>query len=61
MNMHRVCRLGDPGVEVLIRVCFDVSDGHAESIARDGLILDVIRLADRIGLALDKPDRPAPK
>jgi hypothetical protein len=49
-----------PG-SVLIRVPFDVSNGHAELIARDGLILDVIRLADRIGLALDRPDRPAPR
>ena len=31
---------------ILIQVFFDVSDGHAELMARDALILDVLRLAE---------------
>ena len=42
--------LGSSGVEILIRVFFDVPDGHAELIARDGLILEIVRLADRLGI-----------
>ena len=52
--------LGGSGVEILIQVFFDVSDGHAELIARDGLILEVVRLADRLGIELDQASRPAP-
>jgi MscS family membrane protein len=42
--------LGSSGVEILIQVFFDVSDGHAELIARDGLILEIVRLANRLGI-----------
>ena len=45
--------LGSSGIEILIQVFFDVLDGHAELIARDALILDVLRLADRLGIAFD--------
>ena len=53
--------LGSSGIEILIQVFFDVSDGHAELIARDGLILEIVRLADRLGIAFDKAGRSAPK
>jgi MscS family membrane protein len=53
--------LGSSGLEILVRVFFDVSDGHAELIARDGLILEIVRLADRLGIVLDKAERSAPK
>ncbi len=53
--------LGSSGVEILIQVFFDVSDGHAELTARESLILDVVRLADRLGIAFDKASRPVPK
>jgi MscS family membrane protein len=51
--------LGSSGVEILVQVFFDVSDGHAELIARDGLILDIVRLADRLDIQLERPGRPA--
>ena len=38
------------GVEILVRVLLDLLDGHAEPIARDGLILEGIRPADRLGV-----------
>ncbi len=44
--------LGSSGVEILLQVFFDVSDGHTELIARDGLILELVRLADRLGITL---------
>ena len=47
--------LGSSGIEILIQVFFDVPDGHAELIARDGLILDILRLADRLGISFDSP------
>jgi MscS family membrane protein len=53
--------LGSSGIEILIQVFFDVLDGHAELIARDGLILEVLRLADRLGIAFDKAGRSVPK
>jgi MscS family membrane protein len=53
--------LGISGIDILLRVFFDVSDGHAELIARDALILDIVRLADRLGIVLDQPDRTATK
>jgi MscS family membrane protein len=53
--------LGNNGIEILVQVFFDVSDGHAELIARDGLILGIVRLADRLGIVLNIPDRSAPK
>ena len=37
------------------KVFFDVTDGHAELIARDGLILDILRLTERLGIAFDSP------
>ena len=43
--------LESSGVEILVQVFFEVSDWHAELMARDGLILDLIRLADRLGIA----------
>jgi MscS family membrane protein len=42
--------LGNSGVQILVQTFFDVSDGHAERIARDGLILEIVRLADRLGI-----------
>jgi MscS family membrane protein len=53
--------LGSSGIEVLVQVFFDVSDGHAELVARDGLILDVLRLADRLGILFDTPARSVPR
>ena len=53
--------LGSSGVEILVQVFFDVSDGHAELIARDGLILEILRLADRLGITFDSRSRSAPK
>jgi MscS family membrane protein len=47
--------LGSSGIEVLIQVFFEVPDGHAELLARDGLILDTLRLAERLGISLDNP------
>jgi MscS family membrane protein len=43
--------LGSSGVEILVQVFFDVPDRHAELMARDGLILALIRLADQLGIA----------
>jgi hypothetical protein len=31
------------------------TDGHAELIARDSLILDILRLTERLGIAFDSP------
>jgi MscS family membrane protein len=56
-----VSDLGSSGVEVLVQVFFDVSDGHEELVARDGLILDVLRLADRLGIAIDTAARSVPR
>ncbi len=53
--------LGSAGVEILLRVFFDVADGHAELIARDNLILEVVRTADRLGVAFAEPGLAAPK
>ena len=53
--------LGSSGVEILIRVFFDVSDGHAELLVRDGLILEVVRTADRLGVAFAEPGLATPK
>jgi MscS family membrane protein len=50
--------LGSSGVEILVQAFFDVSDGHAELIARDGLILDIVRLADRLDIQLERPGKP---
>ncbi|MDB5349321.1 MAG: small-conductance mechanosensitive channel [Planctomycetota bacterium] len=53
--------LGSSGVDILIEVHFDVLDGHSELIARDGLILEVLSLADRLGISLDKGVCTEPK
>ena len=45
--------LGKSGIEILVEVFFDVSDGHEELVARDGLILEILRLADRLGITFD--------
>ncbi len=47
--------LGSSGIQLLIQVFFEVSDGHAELLARDSLILDILRLAERLGIAFDTP------
>ena len=53
--------LGSSRIEILVRAFFDVPDGHAELAARDALILGVVRLADRLGIALEEAARAAPK
>jgi MscS family membrane protein len=53
--------LGSSGIEILVQALFDVQDGHAELIARDALVLEIIRLAERLGVAFAEPDRTAPK
>ena len=50
-----VSDLGSSGIQILIQVFFDVTDGHAELIARDSLILDILRLTERLGIAFDSP------
>ena len=58
--------LSDSGIDILIQVFFELTDGHAELLARDTLILDILRLAERIGIAFDAPtvmlerQQPAP-
>ncbi len=47
--------LGSSGIQLLIQVFFDVPDSHAELVARDSLILDILRLAERLGIAFDSP------
>src|SRR5271165_2235044 len=47
--------LGSSGIQLLIQVFFDVPDSHAELLARDSLILDILRLAERLGIAFDSP------
>ncbi len=47
--------LGASGIEILIQVFFEVPDGHAELLARDGLILDILRLAERLEISFDNP------
>lgn len=53
--------LGSSGIEILIQVFLDVFESHAELIARDGLILEVLRLAERLGIVFDTPARSVPK
>jgi MscS family membrane protein len=50
-----VSDLGSSGIQILIQVFFEVTDGHAELIARDGLILDILRLTERLGIAFESP------
>ena len=47
--------LATSGIEILIQVFFEVPDGHAELMARDELILDILRLAERLGVSFDSP------
>ena len=47
--------LGSSGIQLLIQVFFEVPDCHAELLARDSLILDILRLAERLGIAFDTP------
>jgi MscS family membrane protein len=47
--------LGTSGIVILIQVFFAVPDGHAELTARDSLILDILRLAERLGVSFDSP------
>ena len=47
--------LATSGIEVLIQVFFEVPDAHAELMARDALILDTLRLAERVGVSFDNP------
>ena len=53
--------LSGSGVEILVRAFFNVTDGHAELIARDGLIFEIVRLADRLGIVFSKAADPAAK
>jgi len=53
--------LGSSGLTILGQVFFDVSDGHAWLIARDDLILEVLRLANRLGLSFTEVDGIAAK
>lgn len=47
--------LGSSGIQLLIQVFFEVPDYHAELLTRDSLILDILRLAERLGIAFDTP------
>jgi hypothetical protein len=42
--------LAPTGVEILVDVYFDVTDGAAELATRDGLVLDILKLAERLGV-----------
>jgi MscS family membrane protein len=50
-----VSNLSNAGIQIMVQVFFDVPDGHDELIARDGLILDLLRLAERLGIAFETP------
>jgi MscS family membrane protein len=50
-----VSDLGSSGIQILIQVFFDVTDGHAELIARDSLILDILRLTEQLGISFNSP------
>jgi MscS family membrane protein len=52
--------LGAKGVEVLVQVFLDVPGRHAELLARDNLVLELIRLADRLGIAPLAVAKPSP-
>ena len=47
--------MGSSGIQLLIQVFFEVPDYHAELLTRDSLILDILRLAERLGIAFDTP------
>ena len=48
--------LGSSGIQLLIQVFLEVPDYHAELLACDSLILDILRLAERLGIAFDTPN-----
>lgn len=43
--------LGSSSIEILVQVFFDVPDSHAELAARQGLILDIVGLAEKLGIS----------
>jgi hypothetical protein len=47
--------LTSSGIQLLIQVFLEVPDGHAEALARNEHILDVLRLAQRLGIVFDSP------
>ncbi|MDG3002555.1 mechanosensitive ion channel family protein [Paludisphaera mucosa] len=47
--------LATSGIEILVQAQLDARDGHAELKTRDELILDILRLAERLGVAFDSP------
>ena len=49
--------LGSSGIQLLIQLFFEVPDSHAELMARDALILDILRLADGLGHRIVTPCR----
>jgi MscS family membrane protein len=52
-HMHEVAmnNIGNNGIELFVQTFLNVSDQHAELKARDGLILELIGLADRLNIA----------
>jgi MscS family membrane protein len=53
--------LGSSGIEILVQVFFEVPDAHAELVARDSLILSVLRLADRLAIVFETEGGPGQK
>jgi MscS family membrane protein len=47
--------LGASAIEILVNVFFEVADWHQELVARDGLILDILRLANELNVELAYP------
>ena len=47
--------MGSSGIQLLIQVFFEVPGYHAELLTRDSLILAILRLAERLGIAFDTP------
>jgi MscS family membrane protein len=47
--------LGTTSIEVLVNVYFEVADRHEELVARDALILDLLRLASELNIELSSP------
>ena len=45
--------LGASGLVILIQVFLEVPDRHAELIARDALILDILRQVEEPGITFD--------
>jgi hypothetical protein len=50
-----VIDLGASAVELLVNVYFEVADRHQELLARDALILGVLRLAEELKVELAYP------